>query len=266
MLTAVAIYSYGDEVENYLDVYLRTPGLEKQDVARALLARGNARKMAGERLLAKAQQDFQAVAKLDPSNRELQGYLRRSDMVSAHFCVKPPDGRRGRRALSDREGVGGAVGASSCACKEAPSGTVWHSQLLPYAFAPTCRHSTTDSADRNVWLQIHFVDEPASQRAPPEIWERIARFIPRYHLRSWLFVSAFHRDIAVRLIFHTIDLYFGEDQDLNRGLDIFDRVKVDQSFARRVKALRLHWAYEENDMFDLMTSAWLYAPSICDIT
>ncbi|RDX41590.1 hypothetical protein OH76DRAFT_1364283 [Lentinus brumalis] len=170
---------YGDEVENYLDVYLRTPGLENKDMARALLARGNARKTASERLLAKAQQDFQAVAKLDPSNRELQGYLRKSNM-------------------------------------------------------------------------IHFVDEPASQRAPPEIWERIARFIPRYHLRSWLFVSAFHRDIAVRLIFHTIDLYFGEDQDLNRGLDIFDRVKADPVFASRIKALRLHWAYEENDMFDLM--------------
>ena len=77
---------YGDEVENYIEVYLRTPGLEKKDVARALLARGIARKMAGERLLAKAQQDFQAVAKLDPSNRELQGYLRRSDMVSV--CVE----------------------------------------------------------------------------------------------------------------------------------------------------------------------------------
>ncbi|KAH9851278.1 hypothetical protein C2E23DRAFT_831875 [Lenzites betulinus] len=171
---------YGEEVENYLDVYLRTPGLEKKDVARALLARGHARKTAGDKLLARAQQDFQAVAKLDPSNRELQGYLRRSNM-------------------------------------------------------------------------IHFVDEPASQRAPPEIWELIARFIPRYHLRTWLFVSAFHRDIAVRLIFHTIDLYFGEDQDLNRGLDIFDRVKADPVFASRVKALRLHWAYEENDMFDLMT-------------
>ncbi|KAI0742948.1 hypothetical protein C8Q80DRAFT_943720 [Daedaleopsis nitida] len=182
---------YGDEVENYLEVYLRTPGLERQDVARALLARGNARKMAGERLLAKAQQDFQAVAKLDPSNRELQGYLRRSNM-------------------------------------------------------------------------IHFVDEPASQRAPPEIWERIARFIPRYHLRSWLFVSAFHRDIAVRLIFHTIDLYFGEDQDVNRGLDIFDRVKSDPVFASRVRALRLHWAYEENDMFDLMCRMFKSAlPAFC---
>lgn len=81
-------------------------------------------------------------------------------------------------------------------------------------------------------LQIHFVDEPASHRAPPEVWDRIARFIPRYHLRTWLFVSAFHRNIAVRIIFHTLDLYFGEDQDnvrenLNRGLDIFDRVKAD---------------------------------------
>lgn len=104
------------------------------------------------------------------------------------------------------------------------------------------------------------MDEPASQRAPPEIWELIARFIPRYHLRTWLYVSAFHREIAVRLIFHTVDLYFGEDQDLNRGLDIFDRVKADPVFASRVKCLRLHWAYEENDMFDLMTSKYFHFP------
>ena len=80
-LTHAFARRYGEEVENYLEVYLRTPGLDKKDVARALLARGNARKTAGDRLLARAQQDFQAVAKLDPSNRELQGYLRRSDMV-----------------------------------------------------------------------------------------------------------------------------------------------------------------------------------------
>ncbi|KAJ3478900.1 hypothetical protein NLI96_g9437 [Meripilus lineatus] len=100
---------YGDQVENYIDVYLRTPGLPKQDMAKALIARGNARKLAGERLLAKAQQD----------------------------------------------------------------------------------------------------------------------------------------------------LYFGEDQEnarenLNRGLDIFDRVKADPIFAQRIKVLRLHWAYEEGDMLDLM--------------
>ena len=64
-----------------MDVYLKTPGLEKEDVARALLARGSARRMAGEKLLAKAQQDFQAVAKLDPTNRELQGYVRRNNTV-----------------------------------------------------------------------------------------------------------------------------------------------------------------------------------------
>ena len=78
-------FRYGEEVENYLEVYLRTPGLEKRDIARALLARGNARKTASERLLAKAQQDFQAVAKLDPSNRELQGYLRKSNMVCPRY-------------------------------------------------------------------------------------------------------------------------------------------------------------------------------------
>jgi len=105
----------------------------------------------------------------------------------------------------------------------------------------------------NQWQQIHFLNEPASQRAPLEIWERIASHIPRYYLRTWLFVSSFHRDIAVRHIFHTVDIYFGEDQDnLNRGLDIFDRAKSDPVFACRVKSLRLHWAYEESDMLDLM--------------
>ncbi|EKM52414.1 uncharacterized protein PHACADRAFT_260777 [Phanerochaete carnosa HHB-10118-sp] len=176
---------YNEEAEKYLEVYLRTPGLSNEDKAKALLARGNAQRMLGERMLARAQQDFQAVANLDPTNRELQLYLRRGNI-------------------------------------------------------------------------IHFVDEPASHRAPPEVWDRIARFIPRYHLRTWLFVSRFHRNIAVRIIFHTLDLYFGEDQDnprenLNRGLDIFDRVKADPAFARQIKVLRLHWAYEEGDMLDLMT-------------
>lgn len=43
-------------MEHFLDVYLRTPDLPKHDVARALLARGNARKAAGVTLLAQAQQ------------------------------------------------------------------------------------------------------------------------------------------------------------------------------------------------------------------
>ena len=99
------------------------------------------------------------------------------------------------------------------------------------------------------------MDEPASHRTPLEIWERIASCIPRYHLRTWLSVSAFHRNIAVQQIFHTVDLYFGEDQEhLNRGLDFFDRVKDDPVFARRVQKLRLHWAYEEGDTFDLVAS------------
>jgi len=47
---------YGPEVESYLEVYLKTPGLSKEDIAKALLARGNARKQGGEKLLAMAQQ------------------------------------------------------------------------------------------------------------------------------------------------------------------------------------------------------------------
>lgn len=59
-----------------------------------------------------------------------------------------------------------------------------------------------------------------------------------------------------------MDLYFGEDQDnvrenLNRGLDIFDRVKGDPIFASQIKILRLHWAYEEGDMLDIMTRTFI---------
>ncbi|KAF7345249.1 hypothetical protein MSAN_01901500 [Mycena sanguinolenta] len=159
-LALIAAGRYGPEVENYLEVYLRAPDLPRNDVVRALLARGNARKAAGESLQAKAEQDFRS-----PSH------------------TTPP--RSGPRSKSG---------------------------------------------------------------------ERIASYIPRYHLRTWLSVSAFHRDIAVRMIFHTLDLYFGSDDQeaLNRGLDIFDRVKADPVFASRVKSLRLHWAYEEGDMLDLM--------------
>jgi hypothetical protein len=97
--------------------------------------------------------------------------------------------------------------------------------------------------------QIHFSNEPASQRAPVEIWERIASHMPCFHIRTWLSVSSFYRDIAMR----PVDIYFGEDQEnLNRGLDIFDRAKSDPVFACRVKSLRLHWAFEEGDMLDLM--------------
>ena len=105
----------------------------------------------------------------------------------------------------------------------------------------------------NTGIQIHFMDEPASQRAPAEVWQRIALHIPRYHLRTWLFVSAFHREIAMKQIFHTVDLYFGEDNE--RGLDLLDRAKADPWFASLVKSLRLHWAIEESDMLDLMIRA-----------
>ena len=48
------LFRYGAEVENYLEVYLKTPGLSNSDVTRALLARGRARKQGGETLIAKA--------------------------------------------------------------------------------------------------------------------------------------------------------------------------------------------------------------------
>lgn len=175
---------------------MKTPSLPKKDMARALLARGNARKAAGDRLLVKANLgaclarvsgmnvdrslDFHAVLKYDPSNREVQQHFKRK-------------------------------------------------------------------------TQIHNQNETPWQRTPMEVWDRIASYIPRYHLRSWLFVSPFYHEIAARHIFHTLDIYFGEDQDnLHRGLDIFDRAKDDPVFAARVKSLRIHWAYEEDDMLNLV--------------
>jgi len=49
--TKLVPYRYGGVVEDYLDVYLRTPNLPKDDIVRALVARGRARKGAGQRLL-----------------------------------------------------------------------------------------------------------------------------------------------------------------------------------------------------------------------
>lgn len=47
---------YGEDVEKYLEVYLKTPGLAKEDVKRVLIERGKARKQGGEQLLEKAKQ------------------------------------------------------------------------------------------------------------------------------------------------------------------------------------------------------------------
>ncbi|KAI0297045.1 hypothetical protein B0F90DRAFT_1811223 [Multifurca ochricompacta] len=167
---------YGSVVEDYLDVYLRIPDLPKDDIARALVARGRARKGAGHKLLLMASRDFQTASTFDPLSRELQFYWR---PLFRHPCL------------------------------------------------PTCS-SRNLGPDRGLY--------------------------PRYFLRTWLFVSSFHRGIALRHIFHTIDLYLGEDSDnWNRTLDIFDRVKVDPLFSRRIKALRVHWAYDGGDMLDVMS-------------
>ena len=42
--------------------------------------------------------------------------------------------------------------------------------------------------------------------------------------------------------------------NVNKGLDLFSRVKKDPAFARKIKTLRIHWAYEEGDILDLMLS------------
>ena len=55
-LTHSLPHRYGPKVEEFLEVYLKTPGLLQADVTKALLARGSARRAAAERLMAKAKQ------------------------------------------------------------------------------------------------------------------------------------------------------------------------------------------------------------------
>jgi hypothetical protein len=182
-LSLISAGQYGVEVERYLDVYLRTPNLPKESIAKALLARADARKLSAEKLLERAKADYQAVLRIDSGKEAVNSYTRmRMNKV------------------------------------------------------------------------FGYVAEPSWTRTPAEIWTMIASHIPRYHLRTWLFVSSFHRSIALPLIFHTLDLYFGEDSsdNLNRGLDILDKAKTNEGFARLVKCLRLHWAFEDGDMLDLM--------------
>ena len=54
---------YGKEVEAYLDICLKTPGLPEEDVKKALLARSNARKLDGGQL------------QLDPPIRQIRNEL-----------------------------------------------------------------------------------------------------------------------------------------------------------------------------------------------
>ena len=49
-----------------------------------------------------------------------------------------------------------------------------------------------------------------------------AGFIPRWFVRTGLFISSFHRDIALRRVFHTVDLYLGGGSNWNPTLDIFN--------------------------------------------
>jgi len=94
---------YGDQVEKFLKVYLKTPGLPQEDSTKALLARGAARRAAAERLMGKAQQgtgilgkpsagadqrnaDFQALSRLDPSNRQVKSLLQLSKQVGSSLC------------------------------------------------------------------------------------------------------------------------------------------------------------------------------------
>lgn len=62
---------YGSVVEDYLDTYLRTPGVPKDDIARALVARGRARKDAGQRLLlmaSRGQCQFSGITSMQPAD------------------------------------------------------------------------------------------------------------------------------------------------------------------------------------------------------
>ena len=67
-------------VEDYLDVYLRTPDLPKDDIARALVARGRARKGAGEKLLLMASRGQCSLLSHGPP----QGYIPLTAFQTCH--------------------------------------------------------------------------------------------------------------------------------------------------------------------------------------
>jgi len=47
---------YGEDVEHYLEVFLATPGISQEQISKALIARGSARRIAADRLLTRAHQ------------------------------------------------------------------------------------------------------------------------------------------------------------------------------------------------------------------
>lgn len=47
-------YRYGEEVEHYLEVFLATPGISQEQISRALIGRGSARRKAADKLLTRA--------------------------------------------------------------------------------------------------------------------------------------------------------------------------------------------------------------------
>lgn len=55
------ICSYGEEVERYLEVFLSTPGIGKEETSRALLARGKARRIAADKLLTRSHQGMALI-------------------------------------------------------------------------------------------------------------------------------------------------------------------------------------------------------------
>jgi hypothetical protein len=56
-------YRYGAEFESYIDTYLRTPGIDRERMVAAMLARGRARRQEGEQLLAKATQGWHLTSR-----------------------------------------------------------------------------------------------------------------------------------------------------------------------------------------------------------
>ena len=150
-------------VEDYLDAHLRTPDLPKDDIARALGARGWAWKGAGRRFLLVASRgqshSFVVIKTLTVFYHPIPSLRRLSDS----FNVRP----------FNRD-------------QPLSPGT----RCPPYALQ-YLKHGLSSPS-----LWIHFSGVPAPLRLPPENWDQIASFISRYFLLTWLFVSSFHRDTS----------------------------------------------------------------------
>jgi hypothetical protein len=105
---------------------------------------------------------------------------------------------------------------------------------------------------------------------PVEIWNKIIEYLPSAHQRDVLLVSRFFHDVAVRLLFSFIRIYFigGDhaftmlDTDdaqytqetmellMHRSWEILNHIAQEPNFARVVRSISVHAFTSDKTIFE----------------